>query len=108
MGAKNKKSKATIIKFKDSLIKCTNCGSTLQLNLRHCPSCQSDQGFPNIRECEHPSELHELQNRFKNSEIIAERNGTKDQFFRFKKLIEISHERLKGIYGNVLMPEIYV
>lgn len=54
---------------------CPLCGSPVSENLRNCPACQADVGFPNVRAAEQPEERDALLKRVEEAKVsTAARN----------------------------------
>jgi hypothetical protein len=66
---------------------CTNCGAVVPLNLRFCPTCQSDAGAPNVRAARDPSNVTALAKRYKLSERNSNANGLQAEFHHLSSFI---------------------
>ena len=54
---------------------CPVCSAVIPDSLRHCSSCQTDAGFPNVRECSNPMEVDEVNNRLTKTRARAAQRG---------------------------------
>ena len=59
---------------------CPKCGASASQSLRHCPTCENDLGFPNVRAAAAPSEVNALSNRYKVARDQARDRGLGTQF----------------------------
>ena len=53
-------------------ISCTSCGQDVPASERHCPACQTDMGYPNVRKAR--SEAPELAERFRRCIVDPDRD----------------------------------
>ncbi|MCH8121339.1 MAG: hypothetical protein IIC00_16640, partial [Planctomycetes bacterium] len=67
---------------------CSECGATLSATLRHCPTCQTDAGAPNVRRCRTDENLKALASRFDAAQEIASANGCSKEFSDLEALIK--------------------
>jgi len=63
--------------------KCPNCGTVISEALRNCPTCTTDCGAPNVRECSSDSEQTGLRARFAAAAADAAARKTDPEFALF-------------------------
>jgi hypothetical protein len=69
--------------------KCPDCDkATIASNLRFCPVCAVDWGFPNVREVESTEEQHALNKRFFDASKRAGNNGCAKQIKKLAHKVE--------------------
>ena len=68
--------------------KCSRCGESLSASLRHCPTCQTDAGAPNVRASGTDENLKALTARFEDAQTRASAKGCLKEFDTLTKLIE--------------------
>lgn len=61
-------------------VKCHSCGSDVSELVRHCPTCQKDLGFPNVRAATTPGEIEVLSRRFEAARKSATGRGVQAEF----------------------------
>src|SRR5215471_17456473 len=70
---------------------------------RHCPACQFDCGFPNVRAAEEPIEREGLTKRVGEAKALAEANGAGGVLAEFRRAAASSHamraRSLDLVYG---------
>ncbi len=59
---------------------CSKCGASLSATLRHCPTCQTDAGAPNVRHCRTEGNLKALKARFDDAQSRASAKGCLKEF----------------------------
>lgn len=64
----------------DSTVTCPHCGTNVVELVRHCPTCQKDLGFPNVRSAMGPGEVEALSQRFEAARGAAGRRGVQAEF----------------------------
>ena len=57
-------------------MKCPVCSEEVRPHERHCPACQTDCGFPNVRAAEQDDERQALASRVADAEHQADKKGT--------------------------------
>ncbi len=67
---------------------CSVCGAPLVATLRHCPTCQTDAGAPNVRCCRTDENLKALTSRFDAAQELASANGCSKEFSDLEALIK--------------------
>ena len=67
---------------------CPNCGSPASKGLRHCPTCQRDLGFPNVRECGAAAEKAAVRRRATQAREDAEKRDCEAEFLGFENALE--------------------
>lgn len=67
---------------------CAECGSTLVLSKRHCPTCNNDAGFPNVRQFGSENNLKILQERYDKANAQANSLGFSSEFTAFENKIK--------------------
>jgi len=67
---------------------CPVCGAPLSATLRHCPTCQTDAGAPNVRSCRSDENQKALAARFDGAQSRASVNGCSKEFCTLSDLIE--------------------
>lgn len=60
------------------------CGSVINSHLRHCPVCEADAGFPNVRKCDTEDEKQALEKRYSASRADAISRGCEANFDSFE------------------------
>lgn len=76
---------SNVIPFAPQHPKCKNCGANLPESERMCPSCAADNGFPNVRECEIPSHISVLRERFNRAKEDADERGLTKEFTEMRQ-----------------------
>ena len=71
-------------------MECDGCSYTVPANMRECPSCGEDCGFPNVRLAQHPDEVAALNERVKQAFISAEAKGSSERLESFGNAIKDS------------------
>lgn len=66
---------------------CPKCDGPTPENLRTCPSCDTDIGFPNVRRAARESERKALLERFKRAARSAEKRGCVPQFDSLRAVV---------------------
>ena len=66
-----------------STIKCSNCQGDVPSNLRHCPSCGDDCGYPNVRLASQATAVEALEARFHSAEVSTEARNCLDKLLAF-------------------------
>jgi len=84
-----------------SELQCRSCGAPLDWTARDCPSCNSDNGYPNVRQCDASNEREELNKRYRAAYARAEE---RDQATKFRK-VEASISKDSGVVVS-MPPEI--
>jgi hypothetical protein len=69
---------------------CTNCGGRVPANVRSCPSCQTDVGFPNVRITKTPSEELALEKRLNEAYVSTEARSCKSVLEQFGNSVQVS------------------
>ncbi len=67
---------------------CTHCGNLLSESLRHCPTCQTDAGAPNVRACLTQENMKSLKRRFDYAKTQATDKKCSKEFSKLSKLIK--------------------
>ncbi len=67
---------------------CSKCGATLSATMRHCSTCQTDAGAPNVRRCRTDENLKALSSRFDAAQELASANGCSKEFSDLEALIK--------------------
>ena len=67
---------------------CSECGASLSATLRHCPTCQTDAGAPNVRSCLSVENQKALTARFDDAQSRAFVNGCSKEFCTLSDLME--------------------
>jgi hypothetical protein len=67
---------------------CSVCGVFLSATLRHCPTCRTDAGAPNVRRCRTDENLKALAEKFDNAQLRASANGCSKEFCTLSGLME--------------------
>ena len=60
--------------------KCSVCGATFSATMRHCPTCKTDAGAPNVRRCRTDENLKVLLVRFEDSRMRVSGRGYSKEF----------------------------
>lgn len=75
-------------------VHCKHCGGVLSVSLRHCPTCNEDGGYPNVRRCTLDCNKEALEKRY---------NASKDKG-NTKKLLELEKLIINNSGVVVSMP----
>ena len=67
---------------------CSECGAPLSAANRHCPTCRTDAGAPNVRACRTNENLKALTARFDDAQLRASANGCSKEFCTLSDLME--------------------
>ena len=67
---------------------CSVCGAPLSATIRHCPTCRTDAGAPNVRRCRTDENMKALAVRFDDAKTQASAKGCLTEFCTFSDLIE--------------------
>ena len=67
---------------------CSVCGAPLVAILRHCPTCQTDAGAPNVRRCRTDENLKALTARYDSAQTRASAIGCSKEFSDLADLVE--------------------
>ena len=67
---------------------CSVCGAPLVATLRHCPTCQTDAGAPNVRACRTDENLKALTARFDDAQARASVSNCSKEFSDLADLVE--------------------
>lgn len=68
--------------------KCSVCGATLSAALRHCPTCKTDAGAPNVRRCRTDENLKALFVRLEDSRMRVSSRGYSKEFNDLEAVIK--------------------
>ena len=80
---------------------CPKCGSPLSDSMRHCNTCATDVGAPNVRRCDTSMNLKALTNRFKASRIQATANGCLKEFSNLEVVLKDKSGVVVSMTGRV-------
>lgn len=69
---------------------CSECGNPLNPDVRNCPVCQTDCGFPNVRIAETEAETTALRQRYQDAIISSEARKCEDILKKFEEQIASS------------------
>lgn len=72
----------------DSQDICSKCSAPLLATLRHCSTCQTDAGAPNVRLCRTEENVKALKARFDNAQVRASAKGCSKEFRVLSDLVE--------------------
>ena len=67
---------------------CSKCGASLSASMRHCPTCRSDAGAPNVRRCLITENLKALAERFEASRTRASDKGCSQEFIALEAIVK--------------------
>ncbi len=67
---------------------CSECGATLSAALRHCITCKTDAGAPNVRACRVDDNLKALAARYDASQRQAIASGCSKEFSDLEAIVE--------------------
>ena len=67
---------------------CSVCSAPLSVTMRHCPTCKTDAGAPNVRRCRTDENLKALLIRFENSRTQVSRRGCSKEFSDLETVIK--------------------
>jgi hypothetical protein len=67
---------------------CAECGATLSVARRHCPTCRADAGAPNVRACRTDENVKALVARYDASRSQAIAFGRSKEFSDFEAIVE--------------------
>ena len=68
---------------------CSKCSSPLSAALRHCLTCATDAGAPNVRVCRTDNNLHALNTRYEVSKDRAREKECSDEFDELESLLKL-------------------
>jgi len=66
---------------------CAVCHEKVPPNVRNCPSCQADVGFPNVRATQTTKEINALKKRVEDSSVSTGLRGCKSVLDRFERTV---------------------
>ena len=58
------------------MLQCSQCGTDVPDHARHCPGCQFDAGFPNVRAANRGDDRDALRTRYENALTSAKHRST--------------------------------
>ena len=67
---------------------CSVCGAALSSTMRHCPTCRTDAGAPNVRCCRTNENVKALDERFEAAQTVAYASGCSEEFRTLSDLME--------------------
>lgn len=67
---------------------CSECGAPLSATMRHCPTCRTDAGAPNVRRCRTDENLKALAARFDTARARASANGCSKEFIALEDMVK--------------------
>ncbi len=67
---------------------CSVCGESLSTSMRHCPTCRTDAGAPNVRCCRTDANLKALHKRYAESLATAKAGGCLKEFAAFEAALK--------------------
>lgn len=67
---------------------CSVCGAPLEATMRHCPTCRTDAGAPNVRRCRTDENLKALAARFDDAQARASASGCAKEFSDLADMVE--------------------
>ena len=67
---------------------CSVCGVPLSATFRHCPTCRSDAGAPNVRRCRTDENLKALAARFDDAQARSSASGCAKEFSDLADMVE--------------------
>ncbi len=67
---------------------CPECGASLSATMRHCPTCRSDAGAPNVRRCRTDENLKALVARFDDAKARTSANNCEKEFSDLADMVE--------------------
>lgn len=68
-------------------MQCTACGQSVPPNLRYCPACGADAGFPNVRLASDPEEKKALAKRVGEAEVSTDARKCRTDLEAFAKSV---------------------
>jgi len=67
---------------------CSTCGATLSAVMRHCPTCRSDAGAPNVRYCRTAENMTALAARYDTAKSISSARGCSKEFDALEDIVK--------------------
>ncbi len=82
---------------------CSVCGALLSATMRHCPTCRTDAGAPNVRHCRTDENLKSLAARFDDAQARATASDCSKEFSDLEAVVKKKSGVVVAMPANVAM-----